>query len=531
MENTQETDNCNRKKVNVYSYFRWSSDGQSDGDSERRQTQMAKSWCARRGLSLTGWEKDDGVSAWTGKNRIEGSGLSRLLRRLRPGDYLLIEDLDRLSRQDWRTAINFVAEIVDKGVTLVTLNNGNEITAERFAHDPGCFLPAVLRAFLGNDENQKKSERIKASWEARKQGMRNGKAANLHLPCWLAWDDDVDKPVLVENNAAVIRKFFELSLQGMGCQTVARKLHKDGDRLVVKGKRRERVLTVGTSYIWRTLRNKMCIGYGTYVEPPQPNVYPRVVSDSMFYSVQARLEANHHQTAPRASSDVNLFTGLARCSKCGGPLSKFSQCKKKTYPYLVCSDSVHRHGQCGVRSIRYDQVEQTFLSLLAHTPLVRSILNGRPEEPSVLDTLKGKLADARASSEKFFRLIDRDPNPSKRLSDALKAAEAKEAELHAQIEAETAKARTATPAAQVYDGCLDLLGRGLKPEDRGRLRLALCDFVDKIVVRLEEKNYDVYFHGCKLPITVHPISPHDWTFDPAPTWEAYNAKVAALAAS
>lgn len=164
MKNTKEIDNCNRKSVNVYSYARWSSDQQTEGDSLRRQEQAAKDWCARRGLTLTKGAIDSGVSAKAGKNRAAGTGLDRLLKLVKPGDYLLVEDNDRLSRQDWLSAMNFLGDVVAKGVTVVTLSNGNTIDAERFREDPGCFLPAILRAHLGHDENTKKSERIAASW-------------------------------------------------------------------------------------------------------------------------------------------------------------------------------------------------------------------------------------------------------------------------------------------------------------------------------------------------------------------------------
>src|SRR5947208_1273482 len=128
----------NRKKGNVYSYARWSCDGQGDGDSDRRQRQMAESWCARRGQSLTGLEKDAGISAWKARNQREGSGFSRFLKIIKPVDFLLVQDNDRLSRQDWFEHMTFLGNIVNRGVTVVTLNNGNEIDLERFKRDPAC---------------------------------------------------------------------------------------------------------------------------------------------------------------------------------------------------------------------------------------------------------------------------------------------------------------------------------------------------------------------------------------------------------
>ncbi len=102
-------------KSKVYNYSRWSSDAQGEGDSNPRQHQMAVSWCNQRGLALAGAETDAGISARAGRNREEGSGLSKLLKLVKPGDYLLVEDNDRLSRRDWLTAMNFMNDIVSRG--------------------------------------------------------------------------------------------------------------------------------------------------------------------------------------------------------------------------------------------------------------------------------------------------------------------------------------------------------------------------------------------------------------------------------
>ena len=83
----------------VFSYLRWSSEPQTWGDSERRQLAMAERWCEQRGLVLTDKYRDSGVSAYHGRNR--SSQLGELLKEARRGDYVLVEDNDRLSRQNW----------------------------------------------------------------------------------------------------------------------------------------------------------------------------------------------------------------------------------------------------------------------------------------------------------------------------------------------------------------------------------------------------------------------------------------------
>jgi DNA invertase Pin-like site-specific DNA recombinase len=472
---------CKHKNVNVYAYSRWSSDAQRDGDSDRRQDAMAEAWCQRRGLVLAGREKDDGVSAWNGKNRAEGSGLDRLLKLVKAGDYLLVEDNDRLSRQDWLTAMVFLRDIVAKGVIVVTLNNGNEIDADRFRTDPGCFLPAVLRAHLGHDENEKKSKRIKESWAARKADMAKGSAANLHLPCWLGWDEKADKPLVVESNAKTVREMFRMALEGLGCQTIARKLGREGWKLTAGDKH----LQIGTSYVWRTLRNKLVIGWSPYVNPPQPGCFPAIVSEPDFYAVQARLDNGKQLSTPRKSLGVNLFTGVLFCSKCGGRLSLFSQYRNgRIYRYYVCSDSLHKDGKCGMAGIRLDLLEDALLGFLAQADVIRPLLAG-PAAPNKVDELTGRVSAAKTQAVKLAKVIFGDADPSPTIYQAMKASEKEAAELAEALEQERARVCSERPASASYAAFVDALPTLAKdPAKRPDLRRAIASVLEAVRVDL-----------------------------------------------
>src|SRR3954469_22096933 len=89
----------------AYSYKRFSTPAQEQGDSLRRQTAMAQAWADRNRvpldteLNLT----DRGVSAYTGANRDVGN-LGAFLRAVEEGtvakgSWLLVENLDRLSHE------------------------------------------------------------------------------------------------------------------------------------------------------------------------------------------------------------------------------------------------------------------------------------------------------------------------------------------------------------------------------------------------------------------------------------------------
>src|SRR5262245_19177135 len=89
----------------AFSYLRFSSKKQGAGDSIRRQYELAEAWAKKIGIPLdTSLRIDKGISAFKGKNADIGS-LGEFLRlvengRIPKGSYLVVESLDRLTRND-----------------------------------------------------------------------------------------------------------------------------------------------------------------------------------------------------------------------------------------------------------------------------------------------------------------------------------------------------------------------------------------------------------------------------------------------
>jgi DNA invertase Pin-like site-specific DNA recombinase len=102
------------KKI-AYSYIRFSSDAQAKGDSFRRQTELSRAYCIQNDLSLDEHLnlKDLGVSAFRSKN-LE-SNLGKFLEAIqtgyvKPGSFLIVESLDRLSRDNISTALKLLGQ-------------------------------------------------------------------------------------------------------------------------------------------------------------------------------------------------------------------------------------------------------------------------------------------------------------------------------------------------------------------------------------------------------------------------------------
>ncbi len=141
----------NRPKA--YSYTRFSSTEQSSGDSLRRQTEAARRYAEANGLELDDHSfRDLGVSAYRGTNVVEGA-LGQFIRavesgRIKRGSHLLVENLDRLSRDRISAALRRFTEILEAGIKIVTLSDGKtydtlDQTLE-LAIDPGDRLRGVL---------------------------------------------------------------------------------------------------------------------------------------------------------------------------------------------------------------------------------------------------------------------------------------------------------------------------------------------------------------------------------------------------
>jgi DNA invertase Pin-like site-specific DNA recombinase len=119
-------------KPKAYSYIRMSTDIQLKGDSLRRQKDLSQKYAQSKGLNLVETLEDIGISAFSGKNSKEGA-LGNFLAaidtgKIKAGSYLLIESLDRLSRDRVLTAFNQFTRILEKKITIVTLTDNQEYT-------------------------------------------------------------------------------------------------------------------------------------------------------------------------------------------------------------------------------------------------------------------------------------------------------------------------------------------------------------------------------------------------------------------
>ena len=115
-------------------YIRWSSAEQAKGSSLERQRDDCNRHAARNGWTVVGEIVDDGVSAFRGRNASEG-GLSRFVADVEAGRWpsgvvLLVEKLDRLSRQQAKTVFAWLMRITELGVVVCTVDGDRRYDAD-----------------------------------------------------------------------------------------------------------------------------------------------------------------------------------------------------------------------------------------------------------------------------------------------------------------------------------------------------------------------------------------------------------------
>jgi DNA invertase Pin-like site-specific DNA recombinase len=362
----------------VYSYTRFSTPEQAAGDSYRRQTEAARRWAEARGLVLDDRLSfaDEGVSAYRGTNTDTDKGLGAFLYACKqglvePDSYLLVESLDRISRMSPRKAQRVLDDIVDSGITIVTLNDGQEYTSERLESDPTAMLISLMVAWRAHEESKTKGMRVAAAWAQKRARLRTGEEIRFtgKAPGWLRWKDDSWQ--LVEGHTQTVQRIFRMTLDGAGEHAIAKALNESGVPVMGRG------IAWHRSTVAKLLRNPAVIGkltpgrieYDTngkrrrVTEEPVAGVFPAAITEEDWLAVRAMKDGSSTRPRGRGAAKPlqSLFAGLARCPDCGAAMTRVFKGKKGGKPKLVCTMAKVGKAPHYV-SVSQEQVEETFWS-------------------------------------------------------------------------------------------------------------------------------------------------------------------------
>ena len=130
-------------------------------DTDNQLAQL-RQWAVARGLSVV-CEYTVEESAWSGKHRAV---LQQAMQDARGGAYsvLLVWALDRLSREGIEATLSTMRQFRERGVRVLSLQESWTDVPSQFQE-----LLTAFFAWLGQQESARKSERVKAALERRRQ--------------------------------------------------------------------------------------------------------------------------------------------------------------------------------------------------------------------------------------------------------------------------------------------------------------------------------------------------------------------------
>lgn len=366
----------------AYSYVRFSHPRQAEGDSQRRQIEQAQRWCEHNGYTLDESLKmlDFGVSAFRGVNRTRGA-LAAFLRaikerRISPGSALIVESLDRLSREEVDEALQQFLNIVRAGVVVVTLYPA-EMKYDRatISANASALMMALMVMGRAHEESATKARRVAEAWETKR---RRAKTEPLTAKCpgWLRLNRETNRFEIVAERAAIVRRMVKLAIGGLGAVGIAVIFNRERvPTLTVR--RNKPAVNWEFSTIQYLLRSKTLIGeyqpkrfidktdgdgnkLRRLVAEGEPicGYYPRVISERDFWRLQAVLDTRKKGVRGRTGRNVANLFGRVLVSGANGSTMRLAQ-KRADAINLVSAAAVR--GLAVYESFPYREFEAAFL--------------------------------------------------------------------------------------------------------------------------------------------------------------------------
>lgn len=258
--------------------------------------------------------------------------------------YVIVYQLDRFSRSRYDSAV-YKHRLQKNGVRVLSAK-------EHITTDPtGILLEALIEA----NAELYSAELSQKVTRGMLQNVLEGKWPGGHLPLGYRLDGE-HRLVLAPETAPTVQLIYEWYLQGLNEARIIRKLNAEGYQTSVA-----RPFT--RTSIHRILRNPIYIGTFRYKGKMYPHFAPPLLTEPLFYQIQALLDRHEHKHIVPHGQDFALV-GKAFCGLCGNHLIGTSGTSHAgvRYLYYMCSSRTHildrqTYIPCKFRNIRADWLE------------------------------------------------------------------------------------------------------------------------------------------------------------------------------
>lgn len=423
-----EVNLSNNEQKRVALYARVSTVEQAEeGYSIDEQINVLREWCEREGYTIYKEYVDRGIS---GKNIKGRPAIQQLLYEANQKcfDIVLVWKMNRLSRK----SVDLL-NIVDK---LQNKNIGFRSYTERYeTESPTGRLQFQMMGAIAEFERANIAENVKMGMIARaKEGSWNGGQVLGYDVVSVPSDNrkrKMSKLIINEDEAIIVRKIFELYIQGNGYKSIANRLNNEG----YKTKKNKAFSINGVKTI---LSNPIYAGFIRYnvrrdwSEKRRNNINPNpvivkgqhepIISDAVWEQTKSIMKTRTGKPNRIHSGEFPL-TGILKCPVCGSGMvlgrttNRNKDGSKRVLEYYVCGawknkgTTVCRSN--GVRTEYADEyVLQKLANLASNDVLIKQIamrINQKNEDGKLplqkeYEMLKKSLSAIQSKKDKYLRL-------------------------------------------------------------------------------------------------------------------------------
>ena len=353
-------------------YERLSRDDELEGESNSiiNQKKILEEYASKNNLTNIIHFTDDGISG----TQFDRPGFMEMMNGVNTGNIgcIIVKDMSRLGR-DYLKVGQCMEILRQKGVRLIAINDNVD---SFYREDDFTPFRNIMNEWYARDTSRKIQSTFRSKGESGKHTASTPPYGYIKdekdKDKWVVDEKDKDKWVVDEKAAEIVRRIFNLTMQGNGPYRIAKILEADKIDIPAyhqqklgyglhQSKNFEHPYRWCSSTIASILKKKEYLGHtvnfktrkhfkdkkSKYVSEDNwlifENTHEAIIDQETFDNVQ-RIRGNVKRY-PDGWGEYHPLTGLMYCADCGSKMYVHRTNNYKNIPYYVCSN--YKKVPCG----------------------------------------------------------------------------------------------------------------------------------------------------------------------------------------
>lgn len=359
-------------KERVCAYARVSTDSEDQLNSYNTQCEYYNNILSNDpNIVYVGLYADEGITGTKMKKRKE---FLRMIEDCKNGKItrIITKSVQRFARNT-AECLTIARELKDKGVTIKFETSGIDTI------DPNAWLVLGIMATIAEEESRTISHNI--TWAYQKKFERGEYAGSGRI---YGYNMKGGNFKIIQNEALVVRKIFDLYLLGNTLRAIKRELEKQ-EILTPLGRKKWYVTTIhsiltnekykGDLLLQKTYKaDVLCerkVNDGAkaqyYVKDNHLSIIPKEMFDAVQTELQKREDRKKEDIGIGNYTNDYAFSSIIECGECGSKFRRHSQWSldhSKKVPIWVCTKHQKHKNECDMKPIKESSLEQGFLEAL-----------------------------------------------------------------------------------------------------------------------------------------------------------------------